>query len=368
MFYFAAGLVGSSAYSTFYVNDVFSRDSITQLEFLNDPNVNVTNNAQITGADFEAANGKELFDLYCLPQTASDTSEPTTPGESNTSDGSQKPPQKAGPRRYPELLIRDPYNQMNGYYLGDDTVVMLIPSFDSEGLPLNHSLTFANYVTEIVTRDLDDGRAKIIIDVSVMEVAILQEPSISSSSSSPLGSHILQLDFPIMKHDFGTYQSLLGDESQLDVNIISLYANFNYTQISGYKDDAPIRGYAGRSINITQPLKTENILITGDGTCASPFTIFINLIMGGVRGAHSMGFQGIYGLVNSAGMVFKESPYMLDFISEDEVKEFMDVAPKPLESFPIVLKSGNVNLRNAYQEGDESLPLQFQYKAADCRL
>ncbi|KAF4948809.1 hypothetical protein FGADI_9366 [Fusarium gaditjirri] len=58
----------------------------------------------------------------------------------------------------------------------------------------------------------------------------------------------------------------------------------------------------------------------------------------------------------------------LDFIAQDEVKIFVDVAPRPLTQFPIILNSGQVNFFNSYQNGDGDLPLQFQYQAADYRL
>jgi len=171
--------------------------------------------------------------------------------------------------------------------------------------------------------------------------------------------------------------------------VSSLFASFNFTETSG-NSDTPIRRYAGRALNKTQPFKAENILIIGDGFYALTCSIFINMIiniggvqalsfrghpnrqpmqiMGGIRGSQTLGFDDITAVVSAAKSVYQDTPEKLEFITKEEIKRFIKVAPRPLEEFPIKLRSGQVNILDAYQEGDDDLPLQFQYQAGDCRL
>jgi hypothetical protein len=79
--------------------------------------------AELNDPGFEARNGQDVFNLYCRPTPSSSSD------NLSTSEPDVKSPLKSGPISYPEPLIRNPYNQMNGYYLDDDTVVMIIPSF-----------------------------------------------------------------------------------------------------------------------------------------------------------------------------------------------------------------------------------------------
>ncbi|KAK7586282.1 hypothetical protein V3481_009028 [Fusarium oxysporum f. sp. vasinfectum] len=111
--------------------NIYPGSNITTLEFRNRSTFEVKNMAELNDPGFEARNGKDVFDMYCRP-TPSNLSD-----NSSTSEPDVKPPLKSGPIGYPEPLICDPYNQMNNYYLDDDTVVMMIPSFDGDGLPSN---------------------------------------------------------------------------------------------------------------------------------------------------------------------------------------------------------------------------------------
>ncbi|KAK7422685.1 hypothetical protein QQX98_001473 [Neonectria punicea] len=422
VFYSIPGISLGNAVGAFSEDAVYPGSNITTIEFRNGSTAEFRTVARLKDVKFEAKDGKDVFQMYCTPKTSPDSSE--TSGESNESESTVNPPLESGPPGYPEPLIRDPYSQMNGYALDDDTVVMYIPSFNGEGKPDNHSLIFANYATEIVSRAVADGRTKLIIDVSgngggnivrAFDLFKLFFPSELPYSATrfrrheasegivkvlsvvndtvayqnvPMG-YSIQVT-PDQQDDFESYEEFLGDTTQLGVKVSSLYANFNYTEMSGGSDEAPIRGYAGRPLNKTQPFKAENILIIGDGVCASTCTTFVNLmtnvggvralpfgghpngkpmqIMGGVRGAQSMSFAGIAGYVANVGSVFREMPEELDFIPKEDIERFVAAAPQPLEKFPIAFGGGNVNLRNAYQEGDDDLPLQFQYQAADCRL
>ncbi|KAM0231673.1 hypothetical protein ACHAP5_010965 [Fusarium lateritium] len=413
-------------FGSFYKNALFSGRNTTALEFRNGSTIEVPMIATVS-RNFGYESGDDLFDRLCRSATTSDTpgAEPTTSPDSNDAEASVDPTFNAGPEYLPEPFVRDPYNQMVGYYLDEDTVVMLIPSFDGSNQPANYSTVFAEYATEIVSQALKSGRTKIIIDLSSntggnisrsFDLFKLFFPRGFPYSATRFRRHRASEDTvkvfsalndilanqiggplplasqvkPDQEDDFTSYQEFLGNKTELGVKVSSLYANFNYTQLSGQTDQAPIRGYGGRPDIKEQPFRPEDILIIGDGICASTCTTFVNLmtnvggvqalsfggkpndkpmqIMGGVRGAQSMGFADIYKITQRVQTIYINNPGKFDFITEDEIKEFADNAPRSLEEFPIVLSSGNVNLRNAYQEGDDDLPLQFQYQAADCRL
>jgi hypothetical protein len=402
--------------------NVYPGSNITTLEFRNGTTLEVKNMAELNDPGFEARNGKDVFDMYCRPTTSNSSD------NSSTSEPVVKPPLKSGPVGYPEPLIRDPYNQMNGYYLDDDTVVMMIPSFDGDGLPSNQSLTFGHYATEIVSKALADGRTKLIIDVSgnpggnvdrafnlfklffpsefpysanrfrrheVSEGLVKVFSAVNRSTAlenNPINVANMAYSVevtPDQEAGFESYEEFLGDATQLGTPVSSLFASFNFTEASG-NSDTPIRGYAGRPLNRTQPFKAENILIIGDGLCASTCSIFVNLmtniggvqalpfgghpngrpmqIMGGVRGSQTLTFDNIATVASAAKVVYRETPEKLEFMTKEENERLMKVAPRPLEEFPIKLGSGQVNFLNAYQEGDDDLPLQFQYQAGDCRL
>lgn len=89
-------------------------------------------------------------------------------------------------------------------------------------------------------------------------------------------------------------------------------------------------------------------------------------IMGGVRGAQSVAFSTINEWVSQATQVVANVPngtFSAQLLSTANAS-----VPRGLENMPLVLAGGNVNFRNAYQQGDDDLPLQFAYQAADCRL
>ncbi|KAM0550303.1 hypothetical protein ACHAPJ_008973 [Fusarium lateritium] len=425
VFYSVPGATAPLAFGSFYINPLFSGRNTTSLEYRNGTTAEIPNMASVLVKNFDALSGKDLFDRYCLPKTTSSTPGPEpTSDDSNTLQGPIKPPLQAGPAGYPEPFIRDPYNQMVGYALDNDTVVMRISSFDNEQLPDNQTLVFAQYATELVSRAVENGHSKIIIDISsnyggtisrAFDLFKLFFPSELPYSATRFRRHTtsegvtkafsvvnesLAWDYtpfaytiavtPDQEGDFTSYKDFLGNKTELGVKTSSLFANFNYTLASSQGESLPIRGYSGWPLSGDQPFKTEDILIIGDGICVSTCTTFVNLmtniggvqalsfggrpddkpiqIMGGVRGAQSLGFDGIYGLIEKTQLLYSSYPSELDSSSQEEITEFLEAAPKPLEELPLVLESGGVNLRNAYQEGDDDLPLQFQYQAADCRL
>jgi hypothetical protein len=415
-------------FGSFYRNAVFSGRNTTALEFRNGSTSEFQSLAIVRNEDFQAQSGEDAFESYCRQPTNSKTTraELIYSGDSNDARGSVNPPLKAGPAYLPEPFIRDPYNQMVGYYLDDDTVVMVVPSFDNSGQPSTYAQTFAEHATELVSRALESGRKKIIIDISsngggqisraldlfklffpaefpytaarfrrhrvsedLAKVYSVLDESVKLNGISPQLAWAFQVR-PDQEAGFDSYQDFLGNRTELGVKVSSLQGEYNLTRVSGDGDGAPIRGYAGRPVLKEQPFKSEDILIIGNGMCSSSCTTFVNMmtniggvrtlsfggqpndkpmqIMGGVRGIQVLDFSAIYSFVRKAQSLFLNNPQVFDFISQDEVETFIDAAPRPLAEFPIVLNYGQVNFFNSYQKGNDNLPLQFQYQAADCRL
>ncbi|KAH7143280.1 hypothetical protein DER46DRAFT_581552 [Fusarium sp. MPI-SDFR-AT-0072] len=271
---------------------------------------------------------------------------------------------------------------MNGYYLDDDTVVMMIPSFNGDRLPSNQSFTFGHYANKIISKALADGRTKLIIDVS-------GNPGGNVDRAFNLFKLFFPSEFPYSANRFRRHEvseglvkvfSAVGRSTALENALINVakMAYFNFTEASG-NSDTPIRGYAGRPLDKTQPFKAENIVIIGDGLCASTCSIFVNSmtniggvralpfgghpngrpmqIRGGVRGSQTLVIDNIVTVVSAAKAVYRETPEKLEFMTKEENERLMKVAPRPLDEFPIKLGSRQVNFLNAYQEGDDDLPL-----------
>lgn len=88
-------------------------------------------------------------------------------------------------------------------------------------------------------------------------------------------------------------------------------------------------------------------------------------IMGGVRGGQSATFDRLLDIASDATSLLQNDTTILSDAERDALNKTL---PTPYWQWPVKANAGQVNLRNAYQEGDDDLPLQFAYQAADCRL
>ncbi|KAM0421490.1 hypothetical protein ACHAPT_010663 [Fusarium lateritium] len=405
---------------------VYPGTDVTTVGFRNGSSIALKTTAVLGKPYFSARDGSDVFDDYCLiKQQAPYLQHRST--STHESKPYTQPPSPSGPAGYPEPQIRDPYSQINGYTLDDDTTVMLIPTFTTAGgdLPGNQTRVFADVATQIVSNAVAKGHTKIIIDVSgntggqidrAFDLFKLFFPSEHPYSATRFRRHeasegiakvfgsiskeAAQMYAPLayagqvtpnQQSGFASVEEFLGDDVELGTKVSSLYANYNFT--SNSLKAMPIRGYGGQPIDMTQPFKAENILIIGDGVCASTCTTFVNLmvnvggvrtlsfggrpnakpmqLMGGVRGAESQSFSGLAQWTNKTlellGHAMKPDG-STKFLSRDEIVRLKEVLPRDPGQFPISINGGNVNFRNAYQEGEDDLPLQFQYQASDCRL
>ncbi|KAF4973486.1 hypothetical protein FSARC_220 [Fusarium sarcochroum] len=407
-------------------SDIWWGTDALEFEFRNGSTLEVPFTAQIRIAPYKsgfASSGEELFEMFCLPQVES-SQQKGSEGGGNSSEPSVPSPAKQGPASYPKPTLRDPYNQILGFELDNDTMVMHIPTFAQVKGVANSSVLFADTASDIVNYATKTGRSKFIIDISANGGGNIERAfdlfklffpdelpysetrfrrSDAIESLAQIGEYTNKsesnwLGYPLFykgqvtsnqKDDFASLDDFLSDDKQLGVKVSSPFANFNYTYLSTERQ--PIRGYGGAEalLNKTQPFKPEDILIVGDGNCVSTCTTFVNLmtnvggvrslafggrprkepmqIMGGVRGAQSASFATLIDeMVETANSTLQE-------LDEDDLPEgFMNTVRKSwpigVANLPLQISDGNVNLRNAYQEGNSDLPLQFEYQAADCRL
>lgn len=87
--------------------------------------------------------------------------------------------------------------------------------------------------------------------------------------------------------------------------------------------------------------------------------------IGGVKGGQQLSLRTINKFVSQALL---HAPQVL---TSEEILRLRALAPPPLDEFSLKFDSygkSSVNFRNAYAENDWDTPLQFVYKAADCRL
>ncbi|KAK8118553.1 uncharacterized protein PG998_003179 [Apiospora kogelbergensis] len=331
------------------------------------------------------------------------------------------PPAKSVPNNYPRPEISDPYNQILGFNLDATTAVMAITTFNQDDdLPKDQSKVFADTATKLVSDAIKSGRKRLIIDVSGNPGGVIHRAfdlfrlffpdklpysatrfrrndavdnvarirgSLSAQDAGLAGPFAWRGQVaPDQKTRFTSVDDLLGNGAlELGVSVSSLFANFDYSVWS--QTNRPIRGFGAVKQNpTTPPYDALDILIVGDGFCASTCTTFVNLmtnvggvrtvafggrpatgpmqIMGGVRGAQYYAFDTIQACVNDSTAMLQRQPSLL---TKDQLAKYQASVPLPLADFPLPLKGG-VNFRNAYQEGDDDTPLQFAYQAADCRL
>lgn len=421
----AADVVDPSSRLGAFANDRGRWVDDTTVDFKNATSYNIS--STVTMDSYKPA--EDIWRVHCLPKK-SDSSNSSSSSSKRRSDGGSQPHEtsppsaaQSGPQGYPEPQFRDTYNEIVGYYLDEETAVMFVPTFISgPGVPANHSLVFSKTAQTIVDDAVATGRTKIIIDVSrngggdvvrAFDLFKLFFPDEFPYSATRFRRHdaanliskiigdvvdknsredaggmgwSLQVS-PDQKEGFKTFDDFLGSESQLNTPVSAPFANFNISAFS-VVPNRPIRGYgdAANLLNKNQPFKPENILIVGDGACSSSCTTFVNLmtnvggvrtvafggrhqtgpmqIMGGVRGGQSMSFDTIDTNAAVARQLVKDGNYTA---TDAEKKVIKDSFPMPLKELPLQILDGNVNFRNAYQEGHLDSPLQFEFQAADCR-
>ncbi|KAI0411557.1 hypothetical protein F5X98DRAFT_357027 [Xylaria grammica] len=416
----AAVATGNSDLSSFW-GEFVSNDGLwpgvggTTLEFKNGTTRDIPTLAQYNFED-TFPSSTALYEEACIPGVSQN------PQRSTRTKRDAKVVTPAGPLGFPTPFIREPYNQISGYTLDNDTAIMFIPTFEGgPDFPDNQDFIFAQTAQKLVNKAVGEGRTKLIIDLSrngggdtsrAFDLFKLFFPSQLPYSANRFRRHDA-LDLLVLSGQktpvdvaginpfaylnavnadqdaaFASVEDFLEGEVEFGGNVTAISANFNFTLFSELNaDTGPIRGFGGTPINNTQPYAPEDILIVTDGFCASTCAIFVNLmtriggvrsltfggrprsepmqVIGGVRGSQVYKWSEIASDVAAAIALVNDDPSLL---TKDQIALANAVWPIPLDEFPLVVGDGDVNLRSAYQEGADHLPLQFDYQASDCRL
>lgn len=379
---------------------------------------------------FPYANGREVYEDYCLPatqtsSTSSPTSTPTSTSTStSTSSASASATPKPAPTGYPEAVIRDKNNFLAGYLPSEpplqDTAVLSVPTFsvtDDE----EDTYKVSNLAVRFIQKAKAEGRKKIILDlvsnpggdlIWAYDLFTLFFPNKLPYASTRFRAHdalyllgkvgysipedtdephlreihntgYFNMKTPNQSYTFQSADEFYGPHSVLGANLTSA-ASDNYQWFSEPMD--PIHGYGGVKNNYTTaPFAPEDILILTDGACSSSCPLFTKLMS--EEGVRTVTFGGRpqYGPMQSMGGTrggeVLDGESLVNMISgahqianatgiltDEELQTLKELSPA-VEP-PLMYSSVSVNLRNSYARDDEEslMPLQFVYKPADCRL
>lgn len=328
----------------------------------------------------------------------------------DNADSDDEEPSKPRPEGYLEPFARDKHNEMLGFILDSETAVMLIPTFGEK-----HVAVIAEKATEIVTRARASGRKKLIIDLTsnpggsdnrywdlfrllfpnlfpydALRFRVSDSTSLLAKflGSSPPNTTDVQEQLRYQQlvrpgpggREFTSVNELLSNEEVLGMKVSALHT-VNLTTRS--TDESPIRGYgaAAGELNAILGYKPEDVLVVGDGACASSGTAFTDMLMK-IAGVHSVVFGGrpqsapmqpmggvrggeIVALTNIAQAAVLATSGNNTLLTWGE-KQLAHMTLPGLD--PSIRLAGSVNFQNQDHEGNDQLPLQFDYQAADCRL
>ncbi|XP_044715590.1 peptidase S41 family protein ustP [Hirsutella rhossiliensis] len=353
----------------------------TTVRFTNGSSVDIETLAGPFGKDaFNGSSADEVLATYCRPPPPGPPSPPPPP------DG----PFDSGIPGYPEPIARDPHNEVSGYFLDNETAVMVISSFGGSEKPEDYSLTYANVAKDIIAKAKASGRNKLILDVSgngggspirflnIFKVLFpgqfpfdalrfRRSPAtdiltkvFGALNRTDAASLQTGLAFPAMVapdqvHGFQTASDILGDERpQLGVEVSAVYT-LNFTLASTEQD--PLEGFVPPSTTFdTAPFKPEDILVVGNGFCHSSCAGFVN-IMANVGGVKTLAFGGrpqngpmqIMGGVRGGQQILSDEKLLAGKpppLSPEELDLADKRMPPPLPG----------------------LPFKFEFQAASCRL
>lgn len=359
------------------------------------------------------------------PSTATPT--PTSSALASSSAPVSKSPSatiKPAPTGYPKAAIRDDNNLISGYLLSEpgleDTAVLSVPTFSVSDIEDGTDIV-SSLAIEFVQKAVDAGKTKMIIDLSsnpggdinyAFDLFRLFFPNKTPYWSSRFRAHeafkliekvgysfphdsenasfetLVQFGFynlktPDQNHTFESAEELYGPHQVLGTNM-STANSLDLDLVSS--DVKPIHGFGGiKSKWTTPPFAPEDILIITDGACSSACPTFVKMmkyegvktlsfggrpqhgpmqVMGGTRGAQVLPGATLVEITSALLDMATEK----ELLSKSELEQLK--ALSPAEESPLQYGQLQVNLRDAYSKLDEdsSMPLQFVYEPAHCRL
>ncbi|KAH8429119.1 uncharacterized protein LDX57_006789 [Aspergillus melleus] len=371
---------------------------------------------------FNYTDSRTLFQDYCIIPPDSFGQEGDA--EADLTTAAAWPALPASPF-LPKAVMRDPYNLISGYFPEDpewkDLAVLLVPSFATSEKGNDEPLAFANSATQFIQEAKKAGKKKLIIDLSNngggfiasgMDLFKLFFPDKDIYTAARLRAHealnlygkamsklpqgselagrfpftIPNLVTPNQTYTFQSWEEFYGPHKLAQSNQTSLFSNLKLSASNWY---SVIRGYGIVKQNETSsPFAAEDILLLTDGLCTSTCTIFSELMktVGGVKsitfgGRPQQGpMQAIGGskgcAVGTARSLFqlREAANRAALQAEADGKpvlshqEHARLNASIPDRFSLKFNTLAFNIQNAYREGDDEMPLQFLYEAADCRL
>ncbi|CAL5873058.1 uncharacterized protein PFLUO_LOCUS7327 [Penicillium psychrofluorescens] len=327
------------------------------------------------------------------------------------------------PKVYPRPVAVDDIDHIYGYYLPErdlrTVAVLQIPTFEVYG-------TYVFTIPQFLKEAKAAGKQKIIIDMSnnpggevtaaldMFKMFFPDKPAYSATRfraheamnyiGQALGSivqnnsNIWSWDSfeqwmpsgyvtPNQKHGFSSWKKIFGPVLELGSNMSTLHAVFNETFESA--TETPINGYNGIPLQPNHTLfAPEDILIMTDGDCSSSCTTFSELMknlagvktvvfggrpqnepmqaIGGVKGNEDLDSGTIVGLYNKANQLAESAAKAgRPILTEMQRIRLKELSPANIPPLPYTV---GVNYLNGYRPGQQHMPLQFIYEAADCRL
>ncbi|KAF3400009.1 hypothetical protein F1880_008056 [Penicillium rolfsii] len=353
---------------------------------------------------FSYQNGTSLYKVNCIPRglPAAETSSPT-PEEASSIPG------------LPDTEWHNSANSIGGYFSNltglEDTGIIFLSTFSSSPREV------AQLMIDFLNNATSAGKKNILIDVPAnpggylsigLDLFRIFFPDAFPYTATRYRAHnaakyltkafsrsdtqdssntfaYKEMVAPDQDTGFSSWEDLYGPHEILGSSSSSLLANFNYTATSS--ENYPINGYGPIALNPDKSLfPAANIAIITDGDCVSTCAFFVKLMkrqgvrtitfggrpsespmqgVGGVKGGQSLGINYINGYIQQANQLIQQSAGSSSpLLTTDEWQKFNDSSPGTEVSFAW---SGNVNLRNEYDPGDDQTPLQFVYEAAECR-
>ncbi|PMD46382.1 peptidase S41 family protein-like protein [Hyaloscypha variabilis F] len=157
-------------------------------------------------------------------------------------------------------------------------------------------------------------------------------------------------------------------------------SNFLFDTLSTDDDEGfTVYGYGDNPVNTTQPYLAEDIIILTDGQCASTCSLFMEMMHheAGVRTVVAGG-RPSYGPMQAPGLTRGAAAYdVVDSLDADIAlaQLLLDEDNQPSDFLPnrttpgpgMSISYAQINLRDQIRQG-ETVPLQFTYEAANCRI
>ncbi|KAJ5663136.1 Interphotoreceptor retinol-binding [Penicillium longicatenatum] len=386
-------------------NRAWTEGSELTIKYSNGTSQTVQKTATPMERYFSYQNGTELYNINCLPQSL--------PTETSSDAGAEQASEATG---LPGATLGSPEGSIAGYFLNltglQDTGILFLPTFSSSPSQV------AQVAVDFLQNATAAGKKNILIDVTAnpggymstgIDMSRIFFPSSFPYTVTRFRAHdsakyltqaysrdntkdtsnifaYRQMVTPSQETGFSSWEDLYGPHDILGSSSSSLSANFNYTSSS--TTSFPINGYGSIPLNPDKALfAADNIAIITDGDCVSTCAFFVKLMkrqgvrtitfggrptnepmqgVGGVKGGQSLGVDYINGYIQQANTLIRNSANTSSpLLTQAEWKKFNESSPSLAESFAW---SGNLNLRNEYDPGDDETPLQFVYEAAECRL